>query len=132
MEYKEWAEKEKKKAIEERKKLKSIETEKVNMESKAKKQKSSTGEKIAKAIITLSIVIIMAGVITAIASTIAYGGDESTPLLAKIVIYAGGITMLAWVVIYIVFAIFSEYEEDEEEFEDDWFDWYPNGKRNND
>lgn len=67
------------------------------MESKAKKQKSSTGEKIAKAIITLSIVIIIAGVITAIASTIAYGGDESTPLLAKIVIYAGGITMLAWV-----------------------------------
>jgi len=97
MDYKEWTEKENKKIIEEKRKLKSIEVEKVNMESKAKKQKSSTGEKIAKAIITLSIVIIIAGVITAIASTIAYGGDESTPLLAKIVIYAGGITMLAWV-----------------------------------
>jgi len=129
MDYKEWTEKEKKKAMEERRKLESIEAEKVNMELKAKRQKSSTGEKIAKTIITLSIVIIMAGVITAIASTIAYGGNESTPLLAKIVIYAGGITMLAWVVIYIVFAIFSEYEEDEEELEDDWFDWYPNGQK---
>ena len=47
MDYKEWAEKQKGKAIEERKKLESIKTKKINMESKAKKQKSSTGEKIA-------------------------------------------------------------------------------------
>jgi len=85
MDYKEWAEKEKGKAIEERKKLESIEAEKINMESKAKKQKSSTGEKIAKAIMIFSAVIVIAALIT----IIAYDGVKSAPLLAKIVIYAG-------------------------------------------
>ena len=119
MDYKEWTEKEKKKVIEERKKLESIEAEKINMESKSKKQKSSTGEKIAKAIMIFSSVIIIAALIT----VIAYGGAKSAPLLAKIVIYAGCITMLAWVVFNIILYMFSEYK-DEEELEDDLLDWY--------
>jgi len=121
MDYKEWAEKEKGKAIEERKKLESIEAEKINMESKAKKQKSSTGEKIAKAIMIFSAVIVIAALIT----IIAYDGVKSAPLLAKIVIYAGFIVMLIW---FILLMFGFGLDNDEEIDLLDWYCFFHKGK----
>jgi len=115
MDYKEWAEKEKGKAIEERKKLESIEAEKINMESKAKKQKSSTGEKIAKIIMIITIVILLTGA----GLMIGYSGNsESTPLFAKIIIYAAGIISAIGFIFYVALNMFSEYS-DYEEMDDD-------------
>ena len=115
MDYKEWAEKQKGKAIEERKKLESIKTKKINMESKAKKQKSSTGEKIAKIIMIITIVILLTGA----GLMIGYSGNsESTPLFAKIIIYAAGIISAIGFIFYVALNMFSEYS-DYEEMDDD-------------
>jgi Na+/melibiose symporter-like transporter len=115
MDYKEWTEKEKKKVIEERKKLESIKAEKINMESKAKKQKSSTGEKIAKIIMIITIVILLTGA----GLMIGYSGNsESTPLFAKIIIYAAGIILAIGFIFYVALNMFSEYS-DYEEMDDD-------------
>jgi hypothetical protein len=111
LDYKEWKEKEKKKIIEERKKLESIKTEKVNMESKAKRQKSSTGEKIAKAIMIITIVILLAGA----GLMIGYSSNsESTPLFAKIIIYAAGVISAIGFIFYVALNMFSEYSDYEE------------------